>query len=547
MNKCILVDFVGCYMDQEPRTLNEKMTVSTTMTVDSCRKTCTDLKFKYYGVEYSAQCFCGNQPLNVRKMREGDCLKPCAGDRTQACGGSWRIAVYENPQNIPKFLGCYMDQEARTLNEKMTSSTAMTVDSCRKTCTDLKFKYYGVEMSLVYLRWSSQCFCGNQLLNVRKMREGDCLTPCAGDKIQACGGNWRIAVYENPQYIPTAIVRKEFVGCYMDQQARTLNEKMTSSTTMTVDSCRKTCMDLKFKYYGVEWSSQCFCGNQLLNVRKMREGDCLKPCAGDRTQACGGNYRIAVYENPQYIPTAIVRKEFVGCYMDQQARTLNEKMASSTTMTVDSCRKTCTDLKFKYYGVEWSSQCFCGNQLLNVRKMREGDCLKPCAGDRTQACGGNYRIAVYENPQYIPTAIVRKEFVGCYIDQKARILGEKMTSHTAMTVNSCRKTCSDLNFKYYGVEYISQCFCGYDLIHAIKVSEEDCLTPCAGDRTQACGGSWRIAVYENPRYIPQFVGCFVDQEARTLNGKMTSSRTMTVDTCRKTCTDLKFMFYGVEV
>lgn len=79
-------------------------------------------------------------------MREGDCLKPCDGDRTQAFGGNWRIAVYENPLYIPKFVGCYMDQTFRTLGEKMTSSTAMTVNRCRKTCTDLKFKYYGVKI-----------------------------------------------------------------------------------------------------------------------------------------------------------------------------------------------------------------------------------------------------------------------------------------------------------------------------------------------------------------------------------------------------------------
>ncbi|XP_065945052.1 uncharacterized protein [Magallana gigas] len=317
-------------------------------------------------------------------MREGDCLKLCAGDRTQACGGSWRIAVYENPQYRPKFVGCYMDQEARTLNEKMTVSTTMTVDSCRKTCTDLKFKYYGVE-------YSSQCFCGNQLLNVRKMREGDCLKPCDGDRTQACGGNWRIAVYENPLYIP------KFVGCYMDQTFRTLGEKMTSSTAMTVNRCRKTCTDLKFKYYGVKYSSQCFCRYDLIHAIKVSEGDCLRPCSGDRTQACGGSWRIAVYENPRYISPAIVTKEFVGCFVDQEARTLNGKMTTSTTMTVDSCRKTCTDLKFMFYGVEVGIQCFCGNILTHFQVVNKGDCLKPCAGNKRQACGGPWRIAVYRN------------------------------------------------------------------------------------------------------------------------------------------------------
>lgn len=30
---------------------------------------------------------------------------------------------------------------------------------------------------------------------------------------------------------------------------------------------------------------------------------------------------------------------------------------------------------------------------------------------------------------------------------------------------------------------------------------DDCLIPCACDKTQACGGTWRIAVYRNPQYM----------------------------------------------
>lgn len=47
-----------------------------------------------------------------------------------------------------EFVGCYMDQRSRTLNEKDTRSSSMTVDKCRKTCTSLKYKYYGVEVSI---------------------------------------------------------------------------------------------------------------------------------------------------------------------------------------------------------------------------------------------------------------------------------------------------------------------------------------------------------------------------------------------------------------
>lgn len=49
-----------------------------------------------------------------------------------------------------EFVGCYKDQRSRTLNEKDTKSSSMTVDKCRKTCTSLKYKYYGVEVRTCY-------------------------------------------------------------------------------------------------------------------------------------------------------------------------------------------------------------------------------------------------------------------------------------------------------------------------------------------------------------------------------------------------------------
>lgn len=58
-----------------------------------------------------------------------------------------------------------------------------------------------------------------------------------------------------------------------------------------------------------------------------------------------------------------------------------------------------------------------------------------------------------------------------------------------------------LMYKFVYLQYSLQCFCGYDFIYVIKVSEEDCLRLCLGDRIQVCGGIWRIVVYENFRYI----------------------------------------------
>lgn len=57
-------------------------------------------------------------------------------------------------------------------------------------------------MYFIYLQAINYCFCGNKLKKSLKMKESDCWSLCAGDKRQACGGTWRIAVYKNPKITP---------------------------------------------------------------------------------------------------------------------------------------------------------------------------------------------------------------------------------------------------------------------------------------------------------------------------------------------------------
>lgn len=66
-------------------------------------------------------------------------------------------------------------------------------------------------MYFVYLQYGKICFCGNKQINVKKMEDDDCLRPCAGDRTQACGGDWRLAIYENPQYKPRKFFKEHDV------------------------------------------------------------------------------------------------------------------------------------------------------------------------------------------------------------------------------------------------------------------------------------------------------------------------------------------------
>ena len=64
------------------------------MTPDVCNKICVTSNYKYFGVEYGTQCFCGNRlPSSNLKDHMSKCNMNCRGDAKQKCGASWRINI----------------------------------------------------------------------------------------------------------------------------------------------------------------------------------------------------------------------------------------------------------------------------------------------------------------------------------------------------------------------------------------------------------------------------------------------------------------------
>ncbi|XP_062603750.1 uncharacterized protein LOC134265547 [Saccostrea cucullata] len=69
-------------------------------------------------------------------------------------------------------------------------------------------------------------------------------------------------------------------------------------------------------------------------------------------------------------------------------------------MNVTECKRICSEKKTRYYGVENSDECFCGNALRTREEKPDGECNKKCSGDNSQICGGRWRINIYRNPYY---------------------------------------------------------------------------------------------------------------------------------------------------
>ena len=84
--------FLGCFKDSNNRDLSGFSFKSPRMTKKLCMDTCRGKGFKYAGLQYSQQCFCGN---SYGKLGKSDnCKMPCSGNKGEICGGSWANSVY---------------------------------------------------------------------------------------------------------------------------------------------------------------------------------------------------------------------------------------------------------------------------------------------------------------------------------------------------------------------------------------------------------------------------------------------------------------------
>ncbi|KAL2155766.1 hypothetical protein VTH82DRAFT_508 [Thermothelomyces myriococcoides] len=92
--------YAGCWSEVEgggTRALAGASAFSlSAMTVPACGDYCLNSGFLWFGLEYGAECYCGEElHVNSTSVAEADCNMPCSGDAETACGGSNRLSVYQ--------------------------------------------------------------------------------------------------------------------------------------------------------------------------------------------------------------------------------------------------------------------------------------------------------------------------------------------------------------------------------------------------------------------------------------------------------------------
>ncbi|KAJ3947377.1 uncharacterized protein N0V96_003768 [Colletotrichum fioriniae] len=434
------------------------------MTLDSCMANCTG--FDYWGTEYGRECYCGNSlAASSSSAPLADCSMQCSGDSTQYCGAGNRIELYSTTatrtssstaaptatlahiNTVGKYslVGCQTEADGgRALSAAQTAADDMTLDKCASFCSD--YTFFGTE-------YGRECYCGNSLAATSKTAplsecnmNRQCLVYFGFDggyydleqffihELYQCLSGERIIVFYSDICIlyfqhlfdlvagvyfnilnQCHVLLKHLIEhCLILQQRRHfidslafgLKHRLNLNNHISDASSQAYHLALHsdYKYFGTEYSSECYCGNTLASTSAAAPlADCSMTCSGNKYEYCGGGNRLTLYQSDKQVtgpsqPATAGAYAFLGCRTEpaQGGRALDGKAtASSDKMTNEACAAFCDG--YSYFGTEYGGECYCGNSLPTTSLDAPlSDCSMLCTGSSTEYCGNGNRLSVYK-------------------------------------------------------------------------------------------------------------------------------------------------------
>ncbi|EKM51419.1 uncharacterized protein PHACADRAFT_263533 [Phanerochaete carnosa HHB-10118-sp] len=204
----------------------------------------------------------------------------------------------------------------------------------------------------------------------------------------------------------------KYGACYVDNaNGRVFAEEDPDNSALTVESCISSCTSQGFSVAGMEYSVQCFCGNELINgAVTAPDSDCNMACGGSATEACGGPNRLSVYSTGTIttlpVPTTQTTGlpgnwQYVGCIEEgaNGNRVFPYQIINTNNNSAEACLNQCGAFGYPAAGMEYGDECWCGD-ISDVTSNSAGnapatDCNQACSGDPIHICGAGNRLSYY--------------------------------------------------------------------------------------------------------------------------------------------------------
>jgi len=271
---------------------------------------------------------------------------------------------------------------------------------------------------------------------------------CDGNPFETCGGPVRLSVFQMNAITGTTTSSSasstatgqsmgaySYYGCQTEgTNQRALSAKSYAADSMTLESCELFCAG--YTYFGTEYARECYCGNTFsAGSVPAPQSDCSFACMGDADELCGAGRRLSVYQlnagaastpiTPVSAPVPSIPNNwgYQGCWVDGvNGRILSYEENNNQALTIESCVALCSGYGYTIAGLEWSVQCFCGNNIVNggVLSALQSDCDLPCSGNPDEVCGAAQRVSIYsEGPPTViaPPAVQKTGLPGAWTYQ----------------------------------------------------------------------------------------------------------------------------------
>lgn len=87
----------------------------------------------------------------------------------------------------------------------------------------------------------------------------------------------------------------------------------------------------------------------------------------------------------------------VICYEDMPDNRILPLQVQNGLMTQGYCAQLCANKTYALAGLEWGSQCWCGNVLATKPRVKPmSDCNMPCTANKSEQCGSDDRMGVFK-------------------------------------------------------------------------------------------------------------------------------------------------------
>ncbi|KAJ8317368.1 hypothetical protein KUTeg_005272 [Tegillarca granosa] len=176
-----------------------------------------------------------------------------------------------------------------------------------------------------------------------------------------------------------ANIEVRYIGCFLDSWNRLLKNGQIDSDKMTPELCISICKDRSYRYCGVQYSKECFCGDDHSRGKKRPESECNNGCTGDQNRKCGGVWRINVFKT------------------ERSNGILNKKSFTFSHMTNDMCIAWCRGYQYRFAGTKEGNMCSCGNEFYEKHEIKKNrtECNKKCSGNKNHKCGGSSKVSIF--------------------------------------------------------------------------------------------------------------------------------------------------------